>query len=402
MLPPIECQKVKQEGMKTIDRILLIICDTAWMKSHLVRSWRMTGAEVTVEYFGTTMGRGWDSQGTRLHRERNARWRNIASRIDAERGLDMVFMVALDDVLEQKTLIHFRKLGAKLVLYQVDMLTQWYRVIRSVKFMDLVCYASKDHLEYFEKRAVPLFNFGFAAAPPTPKEISNTAINYDGVLFTGSPWAYRQRILLNIAAAGIPLRIYGHNWTRKGPWPTTLGSWRKTAHDLWWYLLPRIEEERSKFAVRFLARLRSARKQEVQSDSFPAGVIRGEYAVDQFVPLVRGAAVNLGFTQMSLDPAQEYPRQIRLRDLEIPMAGGFYLAQNCPGLSCYFEIDREIAVWDSAKDIIDRCHYYLAHPEERKQIAEAGRLRALRSHTWLQRLSAMAARLGLRLPIDTR
>ena len=65
--------------MKAIRRVLLIICDTSWMHAHLVSSWRMTGATVVVEHFGSTMGRGWDAAGASEHRERNARWRKVAS-----------------------------------------------------------------------------------------------------------------------------------------------------------------------------------------------------------------------------------------------------------------------------------------------------------------------------------
>ena len=99
--------------MKTIGRVLLIICDTSWMHAHLAASWRMTGATVFVEHFGSTMGRDWDVGGERENRERNARWRNVASEIAAGGGLDLVFFVALDDVLEDQTLIRFRQLGAK-------------------------------------------------------------------------------------------------------------------------------------------------------------------------------------------------------------------------------------------------------------------------------------------------
>ncbi len=383
---------------KTIQRILLLTCDTAWMNSHLVRGWRMTGAEVTVEHYGTNMGRGWDAAGERTHRERNARWRRAASEIDARGGLDLVFMVALDDVLENETLAHFKSLGAKLVLYQADMLAQWYKVIRSSRFVDLICLGSQDHADYYRKRGVRLLNFGFAAIPPTKEEWNAPPIAYEGVLFTGSPWPYRQRVLRGMAEAGLPLRIFGHNWDRTGSWPKTPGGWRKTAHDIRAYMLPRLLEEGPQLVGQLARRLLPAERDAVRSDAFPPGVIQGTYGDDQIVPLVRGAAINLGFTQIGLDAASEYPRMIRLREFEIPMMGGFYLTQNCPELSRYFEIGREIAVWETAQDVQERCRHYLARPDERARIAEAGRRRALNNHTWTHRFQLMADELGMRLP----
>jgi hypothetical protein len=386
---------------KTIRRVLLIICDTDWMKAHLARGWRMTGADVSVEHFGTTMGRGWDEAGEQEHRARNERWRRVASEIAARGGLDLVFLVALDDVLENETLAHFKALGAKLVLYQTDMLAQWYKVIRIIRFMDLVCYGSKDHVEFYRRRRIPLHDFGFAAVPPTDEEWNASPIPYEGILFTGSPWPYRQSVLQQIATAGLPLRIYGHSWNRKGSWPSTPGKWRKAAHDVRWYLLPRLREEGPEL-LRSLSRKFLPAKPAVRADKFAPGVIHGDYAGAQFVPLVRGAAINLGFTQMLLDITREYPRMIRLRDFEIPIAGGFYLTQNCPDLGKYYEVGREVAVWDTAQDVVERCRYYLARPEERAQIAQAGRRRALDNHTWLHRFAGMAARLDMQLPCDAK
>jgi spore maturation protein CgeB len=384
--------------MKTIRRVLLIICDTSWMHAHLVASWRMTGATVAVEHFGSTMGRGWDVAGAHEHRERNARWRKVASDLAAGGGLDMVFLVALDDVLEDDTLVHFRKLGAKLVLYHVDMLSQWYRSIRTSRFVDLVCYASADHVKFFQKRGIKTLRLGFGAIVPPGEEAAPPAIRYDGVLYLGSPWPYRQRVLRDVAQAGIPLRIYGNNWHAERPWPGTAGAGTKLMHDLRAYLLPRLQEEGLSLVRGIVRRWSGRHRATVNAAALPAGAICGRYETDQVAALVRGAAINLGFSQMDIDPRCEQPRQLRLRDFEIPACGGFYLAQSCPELSLYFDIGRDIAVWDSAADVVERIRYYLARPDERAAIAGAGRRRVLANHTWLHRFSSIAEALGMVLP----
>jgi len=139
----------------------------------------------------------------------------------------------------------------------------------------------------------------------------------------------------------------------------------------------------------------------VHFDGIPSDAIWGRYGISQFGALVRGAAINIGFTQMDFDSRREYPRQIRLRDFEIPAFGGFYLAQSFPDLSLYYDIGREIAVWDSPKDVSERIRYYLARPDERASIASAGRLRATRNHTWLHRFASMAKELDMRLPVQS-
>jgi hypothetical protein len=370
------------------------------MHAHLAESWRMTGATVVVEDFGTTMGRGWDAAGEEEHRIRNARWRRVAFDMMANGGIDLVFLVALDDVLEDETLICFRTLGAKLVLYHVDMLTQWYRSIRSSRFMDLICHASDDHVEFFRKRGIRTLRFGFGAAPPSADEMNLAAIHYDGVLYMGSPWPYRQLVLRHIVQSGLPLRIYGNNWHSSYPWPATLGAPQKLKHDLRFYMMSRVREEGWPLVGRMMRRLIDRNQATVHLDTIPADVVRGRYETGQFAALVRGAAINIGFTQMDIDPRHEHPRQIRLRDFEVPAVGGFYLAQFCPELSRYYDIGREIAVWDRFDDVLDRIRYYLARPEERVSIASAGRKRVLRNHTWLHRFAIMAKELGMRLPIQ--
>jgi hypothetical protein len=249
---------------------------------------------------------------------------------------------------------------------------------------------------------VPLLNFGFAALPPTPLELSAPPISYDGILYLGSPWLYRQMILQQLADANLPLRIYGHNWDRREPWPRTPGKWRKALHDTRWYLVPRLREEGGHLLGEFIQRYFLPNKEPAVRDEYlRPGIVQGPFKKDEFVALARGAAINLGFTHMMSDVAQEYPRMIRLREFEVPMCGGFYLTQNCPELSKYYEVGREIAVWETAKDVVEQCRYYLAHPEERARIAEAGRQRALGHHTWVHRFSRMASELGMQLPCES-
>lgn len=78
--------------------------------------------------------------------------------------------------------------------------------------------------------------------------------------------------------------------------------------------------------------------------------------------------------------------QIKARNFEIPLAGGFQLTNYVPDLERYFDIGRETAVFSAPEDCAQKIGYYLAHEPERAAIAAAGRARALREHTYLHRL----------------
>jgi hypothetical protein len=88
---------------------------------------------------------------------------------------------------------------------------------------------------------------------------------------------------------------------------------------------------------------------------------------------------------------------LNLRAFEITAAGGFLLHRRQPELAECFEIGRECEAFDDEAELLDKCRYYLAHPQRIVEIALAGQQRTLREHLTLHRLeriSAVAAAAG--------
>ena len=73
--------------------------------------------------------------------------------------------------------------------------------------------------------------------------------------------------------------------------------------------------------------------------------------------------------------------QIKGRHYEINGCGGFQLSYNIPGLEVAFEIDKEIAVYNSLKNLPQRIKYFLEHENERNEIALNGYNRAIKDHS---------------------
>lgn len=78
---------------------------------------------------------------------------------------------------------------------------------------------------------------------------------------------------------------------------------------------------------------------------------------------------------------------LKLRDFDGPMSGSLYLTTPNPDLAELYDIGREIVVYDDLADCIAKIKYYLGHDTERERIAAAGRIRAIRDHTWDARIS---------------
>jgi spore maturation protein CgeB len=87
--------------------------------------------------------------------------------------------------------------------------------------------------------------------------------------------------------------------------------------------------------------------------------------------------------------------QLRLRDFEVPMSGGFYMVEYAEELEDFFEVGKEIVCYEGPDDLVNKIRYYLAHEVEREAIRKAGHERALLDHTWKRRFEKAFREMGL-------
>jgi spore maturation protein CgeB len=84
------------------------------------------------------------------------------------------------------------------------------------------------------------------------------------------------------------------------------------------------------------------------------------------------------------DIAEDFANNMRL--YEATGVGTMLLTDAKRNLGDLFEVGREVVAYDGINDLIDKIRYYLAHHEEREQVARAGQKRTLREHTYLKRM----------------
>ncbi|HEY2122108.1 MAG TPA: glycosyltransferase [Chthoniobacterales bacterium] len=105
--------------------------------------------------------------------------------------------------------------------------------------------------------------------------------------------------------------------------------------------------------------------------------------------------VNLGFAAC-WTTGTERITQVRLRDFEVPMSGGFYITEYQDEITEFFKIDSEIVCYRDREELLDKIKFYARHRELREKIRQAGRRRCLNDHTWVKRFEQVFRAIGLK------
>lgn len=112
--------------------------------------------------------------------------------------------------------------------------------------------------------------------------------------------------------------------------------------------------------------------------------VRGTVNYEQDMPKVfRGSRVNLNFTIRNIRSG------LPLRVWDVLGAGGFLLTNFQAELPAYFENGRDLVYYESLADMQRKAEYYLAHEDERRQIAQNGHDKVKLFHSYDIRLKEM-------------
>lgn len=98
----------------------------------------------------------------------------------------------------------------------------------------------------------------------------------------------------------------------------------------------------------------------------------------EYAKAINGSAVNLAILSEARTGARSGD-QITSRTFHIPAAGGFMLHERSDEVADYFEEGKECGLFSGPDELVAKIVHYLSHPEERSEIAAAGRQRAVTS-----------------------
>jgi spore maturation protein CgeB len=374
-------------------KVLAVLPPDRWMEINLLDTLRGHYCEkLHVFTYPGGMGR----LGSKVWRKErdvlNGQLVTVARTLKTAGELDLVFCIVYDDFLTVETAQQLRELCVPMVNYHVDMAFQWYRVIRTAPYFDVLAVAQMTNAEHLARYNPHIHWMPMAANPRWyGGQASSASGSRHDLSFVGSYNPFRRALIADCVRQGFKPAVYGRGWNTAAPSPYRF-EWDcyKVWHDLRYYGLPRLTAEGVRSFAQAIKRKYSRRcvLEELCGPQFHPP------CSDEALPVIfRSSKVNLGFSDTGWHGKTQVRRsnnlQCRLRDFEVPMSGGFYLVQQAPGHEEYYDIGKEIETWTSSDELIDKLSYYRTHEAAARRIREGGRKRALASHTWQHRFDAM-------------
>src|SRR5262245_2087412 len=207
----------------------------------------------------------------------------------------------------------------------------WRYLLRGLRRYDLYVLSNAHNIAEFREAGLrPVHHMELAANPVIrdPGALSEAERRRIGapVGFIGHFEPETERLLAAVARAGIETRIYGGGWeaaTANGPL---------------------------------------------------AGAIEGRLVWgDEYARAIRSFDVNLGIV------SKWNRNHTASRTFQIPALGAFLLHERNELVTGYFREGVEAEFFDSAEELVEKCRHYLAHPEERQRVADAGHRRCIES-----------------------
>lgn len=207
----------------------------------------------------------------------------------------------------------------------------WRYLRRTIAEHDLHITSNLWNVEEFRQAGFPrVVHMELAANPavPDPGELSEAerAVLGGPVGFIGHWEPVTERRLLHLKRGGIPVRIYGDAW-----------DGAENAAEL--------------------------------GDAIQHRLVIGE----EYARAIVSFDVNIGIV------SKWNRNHTASRTFQIPALGAFLLHERNELVTRYFKEGVEAEFSDSDDELLEKCRHYLAKPEERKRIAEAGRRRCIQS-----------------------
>ena len=306
--------------------------------------------------------------------------------------IDLFFSYFYDACVLPETIDEIKSMGIKTVNWYCNGSYQLNLVSEISPHYDWCLVPEKFRLDdYRAMGANPIYCQ--EAANPSIYKPYNIPVEFD-VTFVGQAYGDRPAYIKVLLENGIEPHVWGTGWNSfsdgfRSRFPLNLmrkifsTSKKMMNHqgrlDVWSRLLNAVSEESGSH---------SENKFDLDRKVILSSRILGPPLSDSdMIRMFSRSKINLGFSSCGETHKKgERILQVRLRDFEVPMSGGFYMVEYMEELEEFYQIGKEIVCYQGPEDLAQKIKYYLSHDEEREAIRHAGYRRCQRDHTWQKRL----------------
>jgi spore maturation protein CgeB len=315
----------------------------------------------------------------------------------SERPIDLFFSYFYDACVMVEGLEQIRALGIKTVNWYCNGSYQFHLVEEISPHYDWCLVPEKFRLENYRAiGARPLYCQ--EGANPNIYKPHNVPVEF-AVTFVGQAYGERPDYIRHLLDHAVDARVWGYGWEKfsQSYQSQNAGSARRLGQAVGEFLSYTVWQDGLRRLLN-LELLRSAGKTVRQAPevTLPDDIIGGVLTDSDMIEMYSRSKINLGFSTCgATHESEERIVQVRLRDFEVPMSGGFYLVEYMEELEEFFDIGKEIVCYSDPQDLVDKIRYYLEHEDQREEIRKAGYERAVRDHTWHKRLEMAFKQMGM-------
>jgi hypothetical protein len=305
----------------------------------------------------------------------------------SQKHFDLFFGYFMDGMVEPAAIDEIRRSGVPCCNFSCNNIHQFSLTEKLAPHFDCNLHSERAARQKFlDIGATPLW-WPMAANPRyfRPCELSRTV----PVSFLGANYALRSRYVLALLHEGVDVHVYGPGW---------LGGARNGLRSrlLRYLLLARALAAGKNDEYRASAKLAEHDLRRLLFARFPDH-LQGPLNDDQAIRLYSRSELVLGFVEVheNHDPSLPLRRHIHLREFEVPMCRAAYCTGYVEELAELYDLDKEVIIYRSEDELVDRTKFYLSRPELLESVRAAGYRRALACHTYHKRYEDLFARIGL-------
>ena len=298
-----------------------------------------------------------------------------------------------------------RRLGIPSINFYCNSIHQFEQVAAIAARADFSWHPERDaRASYLSVGAVPVW-VQMGASPHVCHPVDGIK-RQPKVCFVGQRYADRDRWLVALLEANIPIDIYGVGWGaddevhaacvaesavylgRRQIKPGTVASYLQL-------VTTDIKRHGAFDAMRHLAMQAAYRHKTRRSVQMLRSRAKGKAGNLANVFAVYEVCLNLNNVWAEGHSWSPLVSHIRLRDFEAPMCRTCYLTGHNDEITQFYAVGNEIDTYHDKSELVDKMRFYLANPGAAERLRWAGYRRALRDHTWVRRFEELFAKIRL-------